>query len=139
MGLLKDLSLLGFVWCLVVPILAGVAPNDGQTVNRSVIMACFAFFMYAIFHSVIGYVQGKKRKQTFLKIVSIVSGVLFANLGLFTLLTGVGIIKGNGAIWTIQDTQNALLGYMGSALPVVIIFSIITLILSSKALKQNTT
>jgi hypothetical protein len=135
MKLLKNLSILGFVWYLGWVILALLAPNDGgQNVHFLVILACLAFLLYAVFHSAIGYIQSNKSKNTLLKITSIVCFVIFALCGLFSILTGVGIVKSDSVDWTIQSS---LPGYIIFALPFAIILSIITLIRSSKALKQK--
>ena len=135
MKLLKNLSILGFVWYLLWSILAIVAPNDGgQTIHILVILACLAFLLYAIFHSVIGCILGIKNKNALLKIISIVCCVIFVFWGLFCILTGVGIVKGDVVDWTIQAT---LSGYIIFSLPFAIALSIITLIISSKILKKN--
>ena len=135
MKTLKILSIVGLVWYFVWFILAALTPNDGgQTIPILAGLACVAFFLYAIFHAVFACLQGAKNNKTFLKVTSIIGCVIFGLFGFFSILTAMGLVRGDADGYT---AQSALLGFISISVPFAIALSIIAILQASKALKQN--
>ncbi|MCL2808981.1 MAG: hypothetical protein FWD24_02810 [Treponema sp.] len=132
MKTLKLISITGFVLYLFCFFLGVIPQNDGGlTTHTAVIIANLTFFIFTIFHLIFACIQGKN--NSFLRITSVVCCVLFCLGLLISILTLTGAIEGDVEGWTKQAT---LLGYIIIFFPFAYVFSIITLVISSKALKK---
>jgi len=141
MKTLKILSIVGLVWYPVWFIIGLFAPDDGQTIGLLAILVNIVFLLYFVFHTVMCFLQGIKTKNTVLKIASIISCVIICFSLLFCIMIVNRLDIGANGFEKLDlsetSIQSAFSGALLIALPFVIALSIITLVQSSKALKQK--